>query len=219
MKHLFTLLAGILIWAGAQGQLSVIQVFEMDTVTYLEPVENARATLLNTSTQPVQASSITLAYFVNVRDTTYYWSVDSVASPVPSADTATLDINPFTMDQQQVMPGGVNIVVVWPEAPGFSASDSFVFEVFVKEPTALDPESDLYQFKVFPNPSAGPVQVETMSGQQVERVRIFNLQGQLLLESQENHLDLSEQPAGLYSVEAVMENGRRYVRKLYVVER
>ena len=57
---------------------------------------------------------------------------------------------------------------------------------------------------VIPNPTDGFVKIE---GNEVERVEVYNVLGQLVKETKENILDLSDQEAGTYIIKVITESG------------
>ena len=61
-------------------------------------------------------------------------------------------------------------------------------------------------FKVFPNPTSGPVNVD-IPHESLRNVRVFNPTGQLLLESREARFSISGFPAGLYFINMQTDEG------------
>lgn len=82
-------------------------------------------------------------------------------------------------------------------------------------------ETEKLGFTVFPNPSSGKIIVEFLEQKTIFAVRIVNTQGQLVLESLENHtkfpfkreLDLSGLPKGVYLLQ-IMSGTQFGVQKL-----
>ena len=58
--------------------------------------------------------------------------------------------------------------------------------------------------KVYPNPTNGTV---TIDGLEVAEVKVYNILGQLVKESKENVIDLSEQQAGIYIIKVITPSG------------
>ncbi len=72
-------------------------------------------------------------------------------------------------------------------------------------------EGDVLGFRAYPNPSSGKINIEVFEQETIFAVRIVNTQGQLALESLENHtnfpfkreLDLSGLPKGVYLIQII----------------
>ena len=58
--------------------------------------------------------------------------------------------------------------------------------------------------KVYPNPTNGTV---TIDGLEVAEVKVYNALGQLVKETKENVIDLSEQEAGTYILKVITPSG------------
>ena len=58
--------------------------------------------------------------------------------------------------------------------------------------------------KVYPNPTNGTV---TIDGLEVAEVKVYNILGQLVKETKENVIDLSEQEAGTYLLKVITPSG------------
>ena len=69
---------------------------------------------------------------------------------------------------------------------------------------------------VFPNPTNG--QITWIAKEEIDRVEIFNISGQLIHATQNNSVlstyDLSAQPSGIYLLKAIDSRGREHVSKI-----
>lgn len=66
------------------------------------------------------------------------------------------------------------------------------------------------RFSLFPNPSSGRFEV---AGGQVERMRVRDASGRVLLETKAYSIDLGQQPAGMYFIEVTASDGSTQVMK------
>mgnify|MGYP000455462647 CR=1 FL=1 len=74
---------------------------------------------------------------------------------------------------------------------------------------------NLYQdLTIYPNPTQNILNLE--SNQQIERVKIYNLQGQLIKEGFSNSIDISQLTSGLYFVQVTVEG--KTVTKKFIKE-
>lgn len=64
-------------------------------------------------------------------------------------------------------------------------------------------ENNTLMFSVYPNPTQDVLYIE--SQQQIEKVKIYNLQGQLIKDGSSNKLDVSKFKTGLYFVEVTVD--------------
>jgi hypothetical protein len=122
--------------------------------------------------------------FVNVPEGTYRIMVDIPGMPLDSTYNITVTGNVIS---------GLDFIVTEED-------------IRIASPSAIThPASPLAEMKVWPNPSAGAVTLETteMTG---GNVTIFNTKGQQVrsftIDREEMHIDLSSLPAGLYYIRA-----------------
>ena len=70
-------------------------------------------------------------------------------------------------------------------------------------------------WKIAPNPTDGMV---TVSGGMLQKVKVYNIVGQLVAEKQTEGetmtMDLSQLPSGLYFLDMIHQNGSTCMRKL-----
>lgn len=87
-------------------------------------------------------------------------------------------------------------------------------------PTGLD-DDPFDPYRVFPNPSTGLITVDPGSGREVIRVQVYDVGGRIIYESDSGqaplHLDLSDQPEGMYVVSIIEK--KRVVRKPVLIIR
>jgi hypothetical protein len=111
---------------------------------------------------------------------------------------------------------GPDIIIVWPIAASANAIiDSARVAINILQSTGVN-ETDMQQIRILNTGtdlfiSTGSEKIAT------ERVQLFNLQGQLLLQQYFNatnvHLPITELPKGIYVVELTTNNGIRKLMK------
>lgn len=83
--------------------------------------------------------------------------------------------------------------------------------------TSLDQEKTL-QFAVYPNPAMDFIRIKNTSGEQLNAVKISNMQGEIVAYqkflSETTSLDVSSLSAGIYFVEVLFDNGSFAVQKV-----
>jgi hypothetical protein len=94
--------------------------------------------------------------------------------------------------------GGGNIVVVWPV--GFLKVDSISDTVTINWPNALNQKSYQNKVVIYPNPANTIVYLDTKNSS-FEEVRIYNLNGKLLLSQKfSNQIEVSDLNRGMYLI-------------------
>ena len=112
---------------------------------------------------------------------------------------------------------GNNVVVVWPYSnQGSVLIDSFVTDVYINSTTGVKNISTDDNFHLYPNPFKDKIVFEGVSKFDIDRVRIFTLQGvKMIDEKQLNKLiDLNRLNSGCYLLEAELKNGQYIYRKI-----
>lgn len=111
--------------------------------------------------------------------------------------------------------GGINIVVVWPEANG-AKSDSTKKNFYLGFPLGFNqPHTPQTQFALYPNPVINQLYLKPVSQNfRVHGIRIYNILGIEVLRSLSMPVSMRDLPAGLYLVEIRGENGEQVIRKI-----
>lgn len=181
--------------------LAVVKNYNINT-TYSGPI----AVLLNTENQ--QQAGFTLY-------------IDGNALFTPNVDSIFIDTTFYMNPAYFVLGGGITTVVVWPQVDA-PTTDPFIQQILILDPLStaenrLDNNVDLY-----PNP-AGDKIVVALNGAKttLERVRIFNLSGQIVADElnadnavQHMQFNLTNLTQGIYIMEAQTPQGM--VRKKFV---
>ena len=84
--------------------------------------------------------------------------------------------------------------------------------------TARNTKESTNKVRLSPNPNNGENII--VSGKEIETIKIFNLQGQLIKEieisNEESIINLSNQPKGIYLIKALLKNGNLITEKLII---
>lgn len=139
---------------------------------------------------------------------------------LPSLASQTSAFTSVDITTQNGFADGGNIVLIWPEAPdgagGFTDSLSFPLEVIDTVMSVGPVWPGYYNVKLFPNPSSGPINVQTGTGQPAEAIMVSDLTGQTVQRlTNTNQVLLDELPAGVYIITVVVDANR--VRPFRVV--
>ncbi|MGL5889766.1 MAG: T9SS type A sorting domain-containing protein, partial [Bacteroidia bacterium] len=140
-----------------------------------------------------------------------YWTRDH-AMPRKPAVTGGVTVNPSAFDptlEYDSLPENT-----W---TGLGQHNCICNTLGVNDPAALG-----NGVKVFPNPTNGRLQLTAV--QNIARVSVYNTVGQLVVENsydaanQRNNqnIDLTTQPAGIYMVQIELANGQRITTKISV---
>ncbi len=167
----------------------------------------------NTGTQPLNTPYHVI---VGVLDSALnYTLIDSFF--VSNANLQPGDTNNVLMthnvDPLKFMDGG-NTVVIWPEAAGYTTTDTIYKYVFVIEFNDLEELSD-YLLDIYPNPVHDLIFIRTDLA--LESVRILDLSGKEVLHTKNKTIDLSSLPSAIYLIELKDINGK-FLRRKIVVE-
>jgi len=118
--------------------------------------------------------------------------------------------------------GGITTVVVWPMVTTPTA-DPYIISVYSRDLTAINEESNTPELSIFPNPANEQVALVLKNQNTVvERLRIYNLNGQVLLDepplqNDKNYsvINTTNLTAGVYVIEAITKSGtarRKFVK-------
>lgn len=166
----------------------------------------------NTGTQPFVSPFIVL---VGVLDSAMaYQNIDSIfvgTTTLQPGDTTNVLIT-HTVDGSKFMDGG-NTVVIWPEAPGYITTDTIYKNVFVIDFNDLEEFAD-NEMIIYPNPVHDFITIR--SDQRLEKVRIYDLNGKLVLDSKNTSINISGIQPAIYLIEIKDVNGKILRRKIVV---
>ncbi len=85
------------------------------------------------------------------------------------------------------------------------------FPVSVEEKTIVSAAATKNQFTVYPNPTTGLFRIKANTNEAVQSVMVYNSVGELVLNqhitTNEQELDLQNQPVGIYFVRITTTNG------------
>lgn len=208
--------------ARAQTTQSVIQVQDLtglpDTV-YIDSTYTVNFNVVNTQPNGVYQGPLAVLY--SNQDTANLPGILVVAeNNITIANNQPLQYTTdFTFYQEYfVLGGGITTVVVWPQVQS-PAGEPLVIQVLLIDAsigTGIDDKpSAIGDVKLYPNPASDKLIVGANGLKStLERVRIFNLAGQLVTDVQnpsttDQHitLDLGSLSNGIYILEAVTPKG------------
>lgn len=113
--------------------------------------------------------------------------------------------------------GGVNIVVVWPDAPGVQTQDTFTHIVYVVEAMAFSEQGRWKNLKVFPVPAHDRMHIEPGQAD-LSEVWLVNAAGVPVRKwkGSPGEITVSGWPAGHYSLLFFDRNGERVARRIVI---
>jgi len=213
----------------AQVTQSVIQVQEVtglpDTV-YINSTYSVSFNVVNTEPNGVYQGPLAVLY--SNQDTTNLPGILVVAeNNITITNQQPLQYTTdFTFYSEYfVLGGGITTVVVWPQVQS-PAGEPYILQVILLDSTlgtGIDNRESLPgDINLYPNPASNNLIIGAKGlKSNLERVRIFNLAGQMVLDKQnesdtEQHLiiDINNLSSGIYIVEAVTPKG--VIRKKFV---
>lgn len=112
---------------------------------------------------------------------------------------------------------GNNVVVVWPySSQGSVLVDSLVTDVYINSTTGVKSISADDNFRLYPNPFKDNIMFDGVNKFDIDRVRIFTLQGVKVYDEKPltKPIDLNRLNSGCYLMEAKLKNGQRFYRKI-----
>jgi hypothetical protein len=128
------------------------------------------------------------------------YSVDTNNDPEDDADPAGI--------YKRRMRPGVYTVTVTNFEDCSSTSEGFTWSVTV----GTEPESEYIHFAAHPNPTDGKVTLKGIAKDQIKTVGVSSVHGQQVqayFSAEDQSLDLSSVPAGVYVVEVILSNNNR----------
>jgi hypothetical protein len=185
-----------------------------DTTTVTVPMQlkNYGATSFTASLGlPIKIMTEVFQNFLSV-------SLDSTNNVIQQAvllPGSTLLFNYFESYDANRFPAGIDVVVIWPKvagAPIFN-NTSYVVQVFAQVGVSELLVED--GIKVFPNPCSELLTIENrVSNNPIEQVRIYDLNGKLLLsKSRYQTIDLTQLPNATYVLDLLLKSGDRKVMR------
>lgn len=146
---------------------------------------------------------------------------DTQITFTPNHQTDSLSTTLIPESSYFIFGGGITTVVVWPmvDAP---TTEPYIINLYSKGVTGIDEKANnAPELSVFPNPANEQVALVLKNHNAVvERVRIYSLNGQLLLDEQQNDrsygvVNTANLSPGIYVIEAVTKDGiarRKFVK-------
>ncbi len=194
---------------GSVATLSVTQLYNFpslpDTIYEGVSYDSIRVVVTNTGSVPYQGS-VSIGMQADSVVTAAYINFSPAGVFMLPGDSIVFNINNYVFDPNALRQGG-NIVVVWPVANANTGSTIVRNVYFVKLSTTgiAEPENNI---RFYPNPTSGPLVVITDLRDPVERVRIWNAQGQqvITVNITPPQIDLSGLKPGIYFIELHYNN-------------
>jgi hypothetical protein len=216
--------------ARAQTLQSVIQVQNLtgvnDTATYyLDSTYTVEFDVVNTEPNGIYTGPLAVLYSNN--DNGNLPGILTVAETnitIPNQQPVHFVRDITFYSDYFVLGGGITTVVVWPQVQS-PTGEPYIIQIHLVDALTIgidDKPNQLGDIKLYPNPASDRLIVGANGlKSSLERVRIFNLAGQLVLDvanpsDTEQHLtlDLSTISNGVYILEAVTPKGS--IRKKFV---
>jgi len=133
--------------------------------------------------------------------------------------TYTISGSTVTIDSSFFRPGG-NVVVVWPYTSQLIQYTPRTFTTYVVNNLQSIEDVPLTQsVSVFPNPTSDFIQINSVN-RTIERVRIYDINGKLVYQEQNNNgaslfIYIGDLPVGIYSVEMLC-NDEKAIRQIII---
>lgn len=103
---------------------------------------------------------------------------------------------------------GLVLAVGAPYNNGVNGLDSGHVRVYnLNEILSLDAETEINNFKIYPNPVVNKFEIHLPEGQTLNKVELYNTLGQLVLVSKNHIVDLTKMTSGVYVVNVVSNRG------------
>lgn len=111
---------------------------------------------------------------------------------------------------------GGNTVVVWPAGNDIRTADTITGRVIVVDMGEVDePKWAGYEsVRIYPNPTNSLLSLLSNSDLKLESIKIFNIAGQMILETKEREVDISQLEPGTYFLTVYLKDGRQKSFKL-----
>lgn len=95
-----------------------------------------------------------------------------------------------------------------------------VFGKFALGQTAIDKPTTRIDFTIYPNPATNHISLNLPEGEQPERIRIVNLAGRIVLSKNydNNSIDISNLPTGIYLFQLTLHNQTTTTKKLVIIK-
>jgi len=216
---LLSFLLGLLSFNGnAQNvSLRIDSIIGIPDTVYPGQVVTYSVVIRNTGFIPYQGP-LQLAMDNNQGQIAYLYFSASPILIIPSS-SYTVASATVTIDSSFFRPGN-NVVVVWPYTSQLIAYTPKVFNTYVMNSFQGIEEVPLTQsVTVFPNPTSDFIQIN--SGKRtIERVRIYDVNGKLVYQEQNNDgaslfIYIGDLPVGIYSVELLSKN-EKAIRQIII---
>ena len=151
----------------------------------------------------------------------YLYYSNNPSTVIYPNDTLTLysgnGVFGFAFDSSVFRPGN-NVVVVWPlTLQGSVIVDTLSRDVYVNYTTSLNFPDAENSILLIPNPVESAIVVIMPRSICIERVRIFNLQGEIIYEEgkYDSAIAIDSFLPGIYLFEGTLSNGNRFYQKFF----
>lgn len=134
------------------------------------------------------------------------------AIPIAPSDSIEIPLIPYyDISSGKSYRAGINVIVIWPVAPGAITVDSLEYTVYVMSVNSVS-ELDLKELiKIFPNPTVDHFTIQNKSQIVIEEVRIYDTPGCLIeVIKNQSMINTKEWPAGIYMISVLLDNGQQH---------
>ena len=153
----------------------------------------------------VQDTNLTVNFINNsAYGSSYFWNF-GVTNQIN--DTSSLHSPSYTYAH----PGTYNVTLI--VNMGMWCADTLTLAVTVVDnPTTVinNPWMDNTHMAIYPNPTSGKLAISGDKG----TTEVYDMYGRKVLQTNSSHIDLSNEPPGIYFVQLTNDEGRRYIKKV-----
>jgi hypothetical protein len=115
-----------------------------------------------------------------------------------------------------VFRAGNNVVVVWPYSNQSIVIDSLTTNVYVEFTTGIKDGPGQSNLTIYPNPFGNEIRIEGPGINDIDRVRIFSIQGEIILDKKYDGSPIKSDwvEVGYYLMELKNKNGLSFYKKI-----
>ncbi|MCB9232273.1 MAG: T9SS type A sorting domain-containing protein [Bacteroidia bacterium] len=225
-KHFTTLLILVFVSAGImQGQISPISItYNSSTVVSpdtFSPGDSVHYFFVLNNLDSLNSVNTSASYRQKLPPSSTVYTLFTDTLTILPGDTANIGFSEVVQSGKYA--GGVNVLVIWPDAPAISSTDTIVVEVFYKDTTDNIPPglAGNYDLKVFPKPSKGSVKLQSKAPAHIiNDLVLYTPDGKLVkhLKYLPEQLDLSTLPDGIYHLAVRLKDGSAMREKILLMK-
>jgi hypothetical protein len=193
-----------------------------DTLNFIQPTTAGFGDSINYTIDVINNSNTDFIGRVSILRKVNNGIADTIFTDIINDTLVANSSRPYFLEDS-VFParfgGGINVVVVWPTAPGVTTSDSATGTINVTGVGIPEQLHDAYPITVFPNPTAGAIRFQTQfSPLLVHQTVLMDQQGRTLRSTQRipSEMSLDGLSAGIYFIEIRLRDGA--IRRFRVVK-